>query len=239
MQPPLIVARGALDSTLRELPAQFRNVLGHPPREPLSFRNLSNPGRVKSYALVGREEDTAIDLRDGQKPIVPVMGTDGRFFLAVGFDWLEVSRRELRFIRLQVLAFLRIDLGRNDEATRATATRQVFRLEWEGTNSDGSFEAVDAAHPHWQIDLLSTRGGAAPPPSIDTAIDLNEALASSGADDNEWLQRMHLAALTDWDGDPWPVPFDDGRHARTPRSIEGLTSWMLSASAYVRQELRR
>ena len=239
MPEPLIVARRELNAALSLLPAQFRNILGRSSRDPLSFRNLPNPGKVKSYALVGRDEESAIDLRDGQKPIVPVAGTDGRFYLAIGFDWHDVSQRELRFVRLQILAFRHSGLRNIGTSTGHPDIRQVFRLEWEGAGADGSFEAFDAAHPHWQIDVLSDRGSSNTPLSFDTAIDLNEALASNETDDNSWLQRMHLAALADWDGCPWPGSFDECHHARSPRSLEGLTSWMLSASAYILQELRR
>jgi hypothetical protein len=142
---------------------------------------------------------------------------------------------------MQILLFLawgNPDVTRTPELSR----RQLLRLEWDGVDESGAFEAKVAAHPHWQTDQWlagydQSRGtltklltqGEGP-----REFALNEEIAAPPP--VRWVRAVHLAAAARWADEPWKGEEDCSMHARPPKNVTEIENWSLSALRYIARQ---
>lgn len=131
---------------------------------------------------------------------------------------------------------------------------QIFRAEWAGwADWDGvnfSYQAGDAAHPHWQFDALESLSDSG---AAERATLLREMLA---ADENregvrdfvpqlptddvrdlvshQQISRIHFASAAAW----WKAPPHCG-HAHSPKRVKDLQVWLSHSISYLHSELDR
>jgi hypothetical protein len=130
---------------------------------------------------------------------------------------------------------------------------QMFRAEWAGwarwDGSDYSFQASDAAHPHWQFDALDSlldddvaeraailrdlllKG-------VETPVrDFRPQMAGTEIRDvitTQKLSRIHFASAAAW----WKLPPLNG-HAHCPSDATDVETWLRYCLAYLKPELER
>ncbi|HMN14341.1 MAG TPA: hypothetical protein PKD55_18650 [Bellilinea sp.] len=130
---------------------------------------------------------------------------------------------------------------------------QMFRAEWAGwadwDGVDFSFQAGEAAHPHWQFDALESLSEAG---ASERAALLREMLADGDqggvrdfvpqlpTDDvrdlvsNQQLSRIHFASAAAW----WKAP-PHCDHAHNPERVRDLQVWLRHSLSYLDSELDR
>ncbi|CAA2161178.1 hypothetical protein MBRA_06338 [Methylobacterium brachiatum] len=127
---------------------------------------------------------------------------------------------------------------------------QLLRLEWPGLRdwdrSGVGFQAPDAGHPHWQIDLFESLRQHAPAPQFEEGHeeeveDFNAVTGTAPLAERIAglaFERMHLASAAPW----WsgrPAEFGEHHLNAPPVDQADLSRWVGSAVAYIRQELTR
>src|ERR1035438_8124146 len=95
---------------------------------------------------------TAIDDRGMQQSVVHFSShLQQHLLLALSFSWRRMSQTA-QFRQIQILLFLAWGSPDVTRTHEITSRKQLLRLEWEGVDELGVFEAKVAAHPHWQTD---------------------------------------------------------------------------------------
>ena len=130
---------------------------------------------------------------------------------------------------------------------------QMFRVEWAGwAKWDGpvsSFQAANAAHPHWQFDALDSlsndentqraaqllrRLKAEVDPEI---LEFSPQLSDVDVRDivaTQKLDRIHFASAAAW----WKPPPHDG-HVHNPNEPTDIEKWVQHSLDYIKIELGR
>lgn len=130
---------------------------------------------------------------------------------------------------------------------------QMFRAEWAGwadwDGVDFSYQAGDAAHPHWQFDALESLSDAG---ATERAALLREILADGDregvrdfapqlpTDDvrdlvsHQQLSRIHFASAAAW----WKAP-PHCDHTHSPERVRDLQVWLRRSLSYLHSELDR
>lgn len=186
---------------------------------------------------------TAIDDRGTQQSVVHFSSNlQQHLLLALNFSWRRMSQTA-QFRQIQILLFLawgNPDVTRTPEMSR----KQLLRLEWEGVDELGVFEAKVAAHPHWQIDQWLAGYDRSRSDMITQLIQSGEPREFALHDDTtapphvRWMRTLHLAAAARWADEPWRGEDDCSMHARPPKSIAEIENWSASALRYIAHQFR-
>ena len=130
---------------------------------------------------------------------------------------------------------------------------QMFRAEWAGwarwAGRDYSFQAANAAHPHWQFDALDSlpddnlsqraaqllaRLKAETEPEVRefkpqlSNVDVRDFVTT------QKISRIHFASAAAWWKSP---PHDD--HAHGPANLRDIQNWVRHSVDYIKHELER
>ena len=130
---------------------------------------------------------------------------------------------------------------------------QMFRAEWDGwakwDKSNYSFQANNAAHPHWQFDvvdslsdddhsrratqLLRRLKAEADPEILEFSpqlsdVDVRDIVAT------QKLDRIHFASAAAW----WKPPPHNG-HMHSPKELADIEKWVQHSLDYIKIELGR
>lgn len=180
--------------------------------------------------------------RGGQSNVAPFTVVNGDLLAWIGYyeTWRHVQGT-LPFAFRELS--LTVHIGHQGDPVKP----QLFRSEWAGVSDWGGdelgFQAVDAGHPHWQMDALESLAAFAEPAQFlpDAAEELatfeGTAPAPKELLQSVTLERIHFASSADW----W-VPIPKGgtpRHINAPQKLDDLTSWAVNCVEYLRQELGR
>ena len=130
---------------------------------------------------------------------------------------------------------------------------QMFRAEWAGWakwgGADYSFQAADAAHPHWQFDALDSlldetlsqrathllsRLKAEPKSEIREFIPHVSEVDVRDMVTIQKLSRIHFASAAAW----WKSP-PHGKHVHGPTDLVDIENWMKHSLEYIKLELNR
>jgi hypothetical protein len=198
-------------------------------------------GNLQSYRLVDPSTHGAqvFNQRGNEIDVFPIVSTmGGQIFVGIAFEWVRVGSRH-RFSSAQIVTF---DAPREQGGQANNVSRhaqQLFRLEWQGPGENGQFEAVVAAHPHWQIDALPTpKLPDLPNPSV--VLELQDIIGANAISKKSWLSRIHFAAsASGWALDRgWEGDFDNcAAHANAPETINALQTWTISAARYLKHQV--
>lgn len=235
---PLLVKPKDLNLFAAEIGPAIRKAFDLPEHRYLSCQKYetNRDAVTETYRILDSSEHAAkvIDLRGNELDAVKLLSSQSETVLTtVSFDWTKVGKA-FRFSGAQFAIFV----GRVPKDVADDGARQLFRLEWQGRQDDGSFEAAVAAHPHWQVDAIPTTKIAVPAPVA--SADLGDLLQKREPTRKTWMTHVHLpCAANDWAvGDGWSGdPADCGAHASSPDSLESLSSWVLSASRYLKHQI--
>jgi hypothetical protein len=120
---------------------------------------------------------------------------------------------------------------------------QILRAEWAGFTDRGSgasFQAGNAAHPHWQIDLFETLRGEShdvvlfgEQPTVrafaasQTSLGFKEKLQLAP------FERFHFASAAHW----WQREGEGCDHQHAPADTDEISRWVLGSIGYVREQL--
>lgn len=212
----------------------------------LSMEKL-NGGADAVWLDYGLEEPgnglAAIDDRGTQQSVVHFSSSlQQHLLLALNCSWRRMSQAA-QFRQIQILLFLawgNPDVTRTPEMSR----KQLLRLEWEGVDELGMFEAEPAAHPHWQTDQWlagydRSRG------DLTTRLIQSEVPREFALHEDvpapphvRWMRAVHLAAAARWADEPWRGEDDCSMHARPPKNIAEIENWSLSALRYIAHQFR-
>lgn len=198
---------------------------------------------LQSYRLVDTSEygTQARNLRGNDIDVFPV-SIDRTEVLLVGvsFEW-AASGKKYRFSSAQIIIFSVRKRTGTQKFEIDGAPRQLIRLEWAGRSDAGLFEALVAAHPHWQVDGIPEFSN---PPAIPTepqVLDLAELSEQQASVAKTWLSHLHLpSAAIGWTiGEGWKGDHNDcTAHANSPASIAELRAWVGSATRYLNHQLQ-
>lgn len=127
----------------------------------------------------------------------------------------------------------------------AVEKAQILRAEWAGFLSRGGiecFQAGEAGHPHWQIDVFETlRGMEEDAPRFGELPPARPFSAGRSSEDYKTnlkatpFERFHFAS-----GAHWWLPDSEGasRQQHTPRDDADVTRWILGSISYIREQLQ-
>lgn len=198
---------------------------------------------VDTYRLVDTSEygTQARNLRGNDIDVFPVpMDRAEVLLVGVSFDWATVGKR-FRFSSAQIIVFSGRKCAGAKKLEIDGEARQLLRLEWSGRSEAGLFEALVAAHPHWQVDAMpgfSTLPTVPEEPKVRDLADLSEQQESPA---KTWLSHLHLpsAAIGWMKGEGWKGDhMDCAAHANSPASITELRAWVGSAARYLNHQLQ-
>ncbi len=249
------LANRAVAVPTRQLTEFNRRLPGHLGASFGSSRHLSIekldgetvPGARLDYGLVERSTNiSALDDRGMEQPVVHLCSNERaqqHLLIGLNFSWLN-GRREARYRATQILVFFAWgdkNVGRTAQGNR----RQLLRLEWEGVDSEGAFEAKIAAHPHWQTDQwlagydLESTQAASRLRRSDTARDFETEMEQEERSPNvRWVRSVHLAAAAHWATNPWTTDEDCSPHARPPKDLQEVENWTVSSVRYISHQLQ-
>ena len=183
--------------------------------------------------------------------VAPLLDLGKGLWVWLGYreEWDEERRiRNIRRFSFRSVG-LSIFIGpRNNEIKP-----QVFRAEWAGwarwDGSDYSFQATNAAHPHWQFDALDSlpdddlsqrsaqllrRLSAEAEPEIH---EFTPQLSEADVRDivtTQKLSRIHFASAAAW----WKSPPHDG-HVHSPNNPVDVENWVQHSLDYIKLEFDR
>ena len=187
--------------------------------------------------------------RGRRVPVAPLVHLSHGLWVWLGYheEWDEeqrkssVGRYSFRSVGLSIHFGLRNDVFKP----------QMFRAEWAGwarwVGSDYSFQAADAAHPHWQFDALESLSNdklsrraeqllsrlkveAAPEirefsPQLSN-VDVRDVVTA------QKLSRFHFASAAAW----WKSP-PYCEHVHGPSNFTDIESWLRHSLDYIKLEL--
>ena len=184
-------------------------------------------------------------------PVAPLLdlGKDMWVWLGYHEEWDEERRnRKTRRFSFRS-AGLSIYIGPRNNGIKP----QMFRAEWAGWarwyGSDYSFQATNAAHPHWQFDALDSLTD---DDLSQRAVQLLRRLSDEAESEirefspqlsktdvrdivtTQKLSRIHFASAAAW----WKSPPHDG-HVHSPKNLEDVENWMRHSLDYIKLELDR
>ena len=236
-----------LSSFNQRLPSAIIHALGERGERQLLMSQPDQPRRSlrRDFELIEPGEPlTAVDDREAEIGVVRLCSLRQRsrhLLLGLQTSWLVDGKTALRYGGCRLLVFYawgNAKLGDIGSSSR----RQLMRLEWEGVNIEGAFEASSAAHPHWQVDRWLTgleRATAAAARRLrqaDSTKNFGEVFDAQDEElDMRWMRSVHLAAAATWADTPWANQ-DTSAHARPPRDLEQLLNWLGSATRYIKEQ---
>ncbi|MDE0042564.1 MAG: hypothetical protein OXT74_11055 [Candidatus Poribacteria bacterium] len=181
-------------------------------------------------------------------PVAPILPLRQGLWAWLGYreEWDE-ERRNRRYSFRSV--GLSIHFGLKNDVFKP----QMFRAEWAGwarwSGLDYSFQAADAAHPHWQFDALDSlpddklsqraaqllnRLQAEVEPKIRefypqlSSVDVRDLVTV------QKLSRIHFASAAAW----WKSPPHD-EHVHGPADLVDIENWVRHSLDYIKVELDR
>ena len=183
--------------------------------------------------------------------VAPLLGLGKGMWVWIGYheEWDEERRnRNIRRFSFRSVG-LSIYIGPRNNQIKP----QVFRAEWAGWarwyGSDYSFQATNAAHPHWQFDaldslpdddlsqrtaqLLRRLSAEAEPEIREFSPQLSEADVRDIVTTQK-LSRIHFASAAAW----WKSPPHDG-HVHSPNDLVDVENWVQHSLDYIKLELDR
>lgn len=244
MSKPLLVSAKKLHGFHNEIGASLRTAFGLDRNRHLICEKYAEVPDRRTYDTY-RIRDTsshaarARNLRGNDIDVFPILTTrDETIFVGVSFVWAK-SGEKYRFSTSQLIFFVG-DLRTNQDLANVLSAKQLMRLEWEGCSEAGKFEALVAAHPHWQIDAMPDKQPAVP--SMPETVNLEDLASFSRPQPaaKRWFSRLHLpAAAVGWHvAAGWLGDHDNCiAHANPPTSTDALRSWTLSAARYLTHQL--
>lgn len=245
MEKPLIVNQDEL--------AKFHTSISGDVRKAFGLGNNRHLNCLKYSAVVGQTVNTyrlvdaseygtqARNLRGNDIDVFPVpMDRTEVLLVGVSFDWATTGKR-FRFSSAQIIVFS----GRKRAGAKKLEidgdARQLLRLEWAGRSDAGLFEALVAAHPHWQVDAVPGFSTPPPIPEAPKVMDLADLSEQQESPAKTWLSRLHLpsAAIGWMKGEGWKGDHTDCvAHANSPASLAELQAWVGSATRYLNHQLQ-
>ena len=189
--------------------------------------------------------------RGRRTPVAPLLHLREGLWVWLGYheEWYE----ERRIGKSRRFSFRSVGLSIHCGLRNNAFKPQMFRAEWAGwakwDGMDYSFQAVDAAHPHWQFDALdslpdeslSQRAGELlsrlknePKTEIHefsphlSEVDVRDMVAV------QKFSRIHFASAAAWWKDP-----PHGNHVHNPSDLSDVENWVRHSLEYIKRELNR
>ena len=184
-------------------------------------------------------------------PVAPLLHLREGLWVWLGYheEWQE--ERRIRNIRR--FSFRSVGLSIHFGLRNNTFKPQMFRAEWAGlakwNGADYSFQAADAAHPHWQFDALDSlpddtlsrraaqllqRLKSEPNPDIREFSPLLSEVDVRDMITVQKVSRIHFASAAAW----WKVP-PNRNHVHNPSDLSDIENWMRHSLEYIKLELNR
>ena len=189
--------------------------------------------------------------RGRRTPVAPLLHLREGLWVWLGYheEWYE----ERRIGKIRRFSFRSVGLSIHCGLRNSAFKPQMFRAEWAGwakwDGMDYSFQAVDAAHPHWQFDALdslpdeslSRRAGELlsrlkkePKTEIHefsprlSEVDVRDMVAV------QKFSRIHFASAAAW----WKAS-PHGMHVHNPTDLSDIENWVRRSLEYIKRELTR
>ena len=186
-------------------------------------------------------------------PVAPLLKLGNGLWVWFGYheEWNEEEQN--RNIHKSRYSFRSVGLSIYFGPRNTVIKPKMFRAEWAGwakwDRSDYSFQATNAAHPHWQFDALESlhdddrseraaqllsrlRVEAEPEPEIRDFIPQFSEVEARDIVATQKLNRIHFASAGAW----WKPP-PHNNHIHSPNNLADVENWVSLSLNYIKLEL--
>ena len=201
--------------------------------------------------LIGSGCEFVTRNRGRRAPVAPFLHLSEGLWVWLGYheEWQE----EHRIGGVRRFSFRSVGLSIHFGPRNHAFKPQMFRAEWAGfakwRGTEYSFQAADAAHPHWQFDALDSLPDSSM--SQRAAELLNRLKAEASPEIREFsphlsefdvrdmvtiqkISRIHFASAAAW----WEAS-PHAKHAHSPTDLADIQNWVRHSLEYIKLELTR